>query len=189
MIPPLLQRCEANLLSKVSDKIPNVVYVRDEILGQFGELFATDGIGDNPDELDFFEIRFNRAFKLFRIDILRKEKKTQRVRAKSHAPLPDMYENESTSDEEFFVRLSEKFRTPATQESTIALKNLLEAIESLPTDERDAVVLCPLMGYEVESENPNKTTGATLCGVTGRTIRNRLSNAAKILSRFKEDLQ
>jgi hypothetical protein len=45
------------------------------------------------------------------------------------------------------------------------------------------------MGYDVESENPNKTTAATLCGVTGRTIRNRLSNAAKILSRFKEDLQ
>jgi DNA-directed RNA polymerase specialized sigma24 family protein len=63
----------------------------------------------------------------------------------------------------------------------------LKAIDNLPLDERKAVVLCHVLEYEEESDDPSKTTAATLCGVTGRTIRNRLSRAAKKLSPFKEN--
>jgi hypothetical protein len=189
LLPFLLRRCEANLRSKVSEKIPNASVLREEILGQFSELFASDGLGGNPNELDYFEIHFNAAFRAFRIDILRKEKRTERVRGMSHVPLPGAQEHEQTSDDEIFIRLSDKFPTPATQEGAVALKELMDEIKALPRHERDAVVLCHVMGYDEESDNPNKTTAATLCGVTGRTIRNRLTRAAAKLSRFKEVAQ
>jgi DNA-directed RNA polymerase specialized sigma24 family protein len=56
----------------------------------------------------------------------------------------------------------------------------------LPPDERRAVELCHILGYDEESEDPNKRTAATICGVTGRTIRNRLKRAAARLSSYKE---
>ena len=96
-------------------------------------------------------------------------------------------DNKPAAYDDVFSRVSETFRSPATQESTIFRNDLLKAINNLPPDERKAVVLCHLMGYEEESEDPEKTTAATLCGVTGRTIRNRLSRAAAKLSQFKED--
>ena len=52
---------------------PNAPEVREEILGEFSMLFAADGQGENPDELDLYECRFNRAFRMFRIDFLRSE--------------------------------------------------------------------------------------------------------------------
>ena len=48
--------------------------VREEVLGQFGELFATDGTEENRDDLDYFECRFNRAFYTFYTDLVRSEK-------------------------------------------------------------------------------------------------------------------
>jgi len=48
------------------------------------------------------------------------------------------------------------------------------------------VELCHVLGYDEESENPDKRTAATICGVTGRTIRNRLKRAAARLSSYKE---
>jgi len=53
-------------------------------------------------------------------------------------------------------------------------------------DERDAVVLVHVLGYKVESGDPDEDTAATRCKCTGRTIRNRLMRAAAKLSRFKE---
>ena len=64
---------------------PQTPYVRDEALGRLGELFAEDGTGDNPDELDYFEVRFNPAFASLRTDLVRAE-----VRAlRRSSPLPD----------------------------------------------------------------------------------------------------
>jgi hypothetical protein len=58
-------RCEAILFKRIHDKSrPNAAAIREEILGEFGVLFAEDGSGQNPDELDFYECRFNRAFRL-----------------------------------------------------------------------------------------------------------------------------
>ena len=84
-------------------------------------------------------------------------------------------------------RLSETFRSPATQEDALLLRDVARAIDGLPEDQRKAVVLCLVLGFEAESTDPARTTAATICGVSGRTIRNRLARAATILSRFKED--
>ena len=158
--------------------------LRDDALGEFSELFAVDGYDDNDNDLDFFEIQLNRAFRAFRIDFVRRE--IRRVR--TWCPLPNLSDhNEPTAYGDVFSRVSETFRSPATQENTLFRNDLLKAINNLPPDERQAVVLCHLMGLEEESEDPEKTTAATLCGVTGRTIRNRLRRAAAKLVQFKED--
>lgn len=180
LLPFLLKRCKDILSSKITkDHFFNADDLSEEVLGEFSELFAVD-IGDDNMELDFFECRFNRAFETFRIDFIRRE--TNRLR--KLVSLPDLSDDdEPAAYDEVFSRVSEAFRSPATQEDTVFWKNLLKA---LPPEERKAVVLCHVMGYEVESEDPQKATAATRCGVTGRTIRNRLNRAAAKLLQFKE---
>jgi hypothetical protein len=66
LLPSLLARCEATLKNKILDSdMPNASEIREEILGEFSLLFVEDGSGCNPDELDFFECRFNLAFRSF----------------------------------------------------------------------------------------------------------------------------
>ena len=46
VLPVLLARCEANLIVKVPDgQLPEAATVREDILGEFSELFASDGTG------------------------------------------------------------------------------------------------------------------------------------------------
>src|SRR5262249_21887725 len=79
MLLMLLRRCEGTLPKTLrDDRVPNAAYLRDEVLGQLGEKFALDGTGDNPDELDFFEVRFNRAFATLRTDLVRAERRRLR---------------------------------------------------------------------------------------------------------------
>jgi hypothetical protein len=177
LLAVLLGRCEATLAAALPDgRAPNAAYVRDEALGRLGELFAEDGTGDHPDELDYFEVHFNAAFAALRSDLVRAE-----VRALRRAsPVPD--------DEAMARRPDAGLHSPATPESGLFRNQLVHAIQTLPPEEREAVILCHIMGYSEEADDPAKRTAATICGVTGRTIRNRLTRAAAKLSRFKEDL-
>jgi hypothetical protein len=177
LLAMLLGRCEATLAATLPDgRAPNAAYLRDEVLGRLGELFAEDGTGDNPDELDYFEVRFNAAFAALRSDLVRAE-----VRALRRAsPLPD--------DEAMARQPDAGLHNPAIPENSVFLNQLVHAIHTLPPEERTAVVLCHIMGYAEEADDPTKRTAATICGVTGRTIHNRLRRAAVTLSRFKEDL-
>jgi hypothetical protein len=186
VLPVLLARCEAKLIVKVPDgQLPEAATVREDILGEFSELFASDGTGKDPDELDFYECRFNRAFRFFRIDVVRRE--TGRLKYVAQMPEPDQ-DGESGPHDDVFARVSEAFRSPAMQESDIYRSELQGAILELPPDERDAVILVHALGYQEESDDPAEETAATRCDCTGRTIRNRLTRAATKLARFKEDL-
>ena len=183
----LLRRCEARRARTLpDDRIPNAAFVRDEALGRLGELFAEDGTGDNPDELDFFEVRFNRAFAALRTDLVRAEIRA----ARSFAPLPEEEDDaQLAADDQAMTGLSgAALKNPANQENAQFLREVFKAIDKLPPDQRDAVILCHVMGYEAESEDPAKITAATLRGVTGRTIRNRLRRAAASLKQYKEGL-
>lgn len=186
VLPVLLGRCETNLLIKVPDgQIPGAASLRQDILGAFSELFASDGRGDNPNELDFYECRFNRAFKFFRIDMVRGE--IARLRTIAQMPVPDE-DGEPGTHDEVFARVSEAFHSQPTQERELVLSELHDAILELPADEQVAVILVHALGYQEESDDPATVTAATLCDCTGRTIRNRLTRAAAKLARFKEAL-
>ena len=177
----LLGRCEAILKDKIFDQLPNVECLREDVLSEFSELLASDGTGERPDDLDLYECRFNLAFRTFRIDAVRSELK----RIERTAELPDhREEGELEADEEVFVRISESLQTPETQQNNVFLKEIQETIGTLPPDERKALILCRVLGYKEESDDPDEITAATLCSCTGRTIRNRLSRAATKLSQF-----
>ena len=181
VLPVLLLRCEIILQKKIPDSdLFDAASLRDEVLGQFGEMLANA----NPNELDFFECRFNNAFRTFRIDRVKGE--VNRLKETSPFPWPSGGEREE-SDEDVLARLSDAVRTPLTQESRVFLSEVWKAFMALPKEELQAVIFCHVMGYKVESEDPNEVTAATLCNCSGRTIRNRLAQASTKLVRFKED--
>ena len=185
VLPVLLLRCETTLKKKIPDNEPsNAENLRDEILGQFGEMFASDGTGANPEELDIYEIRFNLAFRTFYLDSVKQEENYRKRFLL--LPSPSGAEEEE-SDEDVLARLSDAARIPATQESRVFLLEVWKPFMALPEEELQAVIFCRVMGYKIESEDPNEVTAATLCNCSGRTIRNRLVRAATKLARFKED--
>ncbi|TCP78859.1 sigma-70-like protein [Rhizobium sp. PP-CC-2G-626] len=189
VLPILLGRCEANLRVTVADgAIPDAANLRQEILDDLTELFVMDGSGDFPDELDFYECKFNKAFRALRIDAVRRAVRRSK-RSIDVTEMPEL-EVKSMPDafEDAFARVSEAFRVLPTQEWDAYREPFLQAIEALPPDEREAVILVHVLGYKEESEDPEEETAATRCNCTGRTIRNRLTRAAAKLSRLKEDL-
>lgn len=175
LFPHLLNRCEATLINAVNERsVPDAAGVREEILGQLAELFAQDGTGANPDELDFYEVRFNCAFKALRIDVIR-DVQALAGHPAALQPMEEEHEAEfapgcTLSGEEIFFQLE-----------------VQEAINVLPPDERRVVTLHRILGYEIESTDPAKRTVASICGITGRSVRNRLRRADERLKRLKEE--
>ena len=189
VLPVLLGRCEANLLVKVPDgEMPDAAGLRQEILEALTDLFVTDGMGDFPDELDFYECRFNAAFRALRIDLVRRDLRRRKRSITVIDLLPSESPNEPDANDDAFARVSDAFKSLPTQEWDAFREPFAKAIEALPADERDAVILVHDLGYKVESEDPKEETAATRCNCTGRTIRYRLKRAAAKLSRLKEAL-
>lgn len=189
VLPVLLRRCEVNLLKKIpDDAFRDAPSLRQDILDQLADLFATDGTGPNPDRLDFYECRFNRSLRSLRIDAVRRDVRRSELEGVP-VDLPKSVATDGTdTDEDALARVAEAFRILPTQEWGAYREPFLRAIEALPAEEREAVILVHVLGYKEESDDPETKTAATLCGCRGRTIRNRLTRAATKLSRFKEDL-
>jgi hypothetical protein len=176
VVMALLVRCDAILKSKIdAAQVPNADEQREQILQEFALLLAGDGADENPDELDFFECKFNAAFRTFRIDNLRRSK-----RADSHTRLPT-----DASDTENEVRMNRD--VPSCRGEQGDGLRRAELLDRFPPKIREAVILCHEMGYDIESEDPEKITAAKLCEVSGRTIRDRLKKAKEILSQFNEE--
>jgi DNA-directed RNA polymerase specialized sigma24 family protein len=161
----LLQRCVSGLARALpDDRAPNAAYIRDEALG-----------------------RFNSAFAALRTDLVRAEIRSARRFA--HLPEGDDDEGRLISDDQGIARLpGAALRNPANQEDRVFLRQISKLINELPPDQREAVILVRIMGYEAESDDPTKVTAATRSGVSGRTIRKRLRRAAAVLKRYKEGL-
>jgi hypothetical protein len=184
-LPVLLLRCENNLIGKVPDgQLPNAAVLRDDILGTFAVMIANDSADADLDELDYFECRFNSAFRAFRIDCVRAETR----HLKRFVPTPERSEEEESDEYELDLRKIVDAFIPAAQEDAAFLKTVNAAIKALPEEERQALILCYVLGYKEESNDANEETAATLCDCTGRTIRNRLARAAQKLKTLKEDM-
>jgi RNA polymerase sigma factor (sigma-70 family) len=174
-LPRLLARCEANLNARVDSKLRQAPQLRKDILGDFAELIAADG-----PELDFFEIRFNKAFVTFRETRVRKERTYQR----SQSTMPEIPNEigsiEQELESEIVARLANLRNDDGNPEDRVCQTQLLAAIKNLPPDQLEAVVLVYLNGL-------TQADAAKHCGVTERTIFNRLTRALKTLDRLKED--
>jgi hypothetical protein len=166
--------------------LAGAVQLREDILGDFAELFAIDGSPEDRHELDFFEVRFNKAFFVFRATRVR----TELAQINSQTPLPEPSDEitliEQELDDEVLARMSDLHGAGGNPEDRIFQRQVFDAIKALPPDQRKAVVLVHLLGFKQGSENPDETTAATLCGVDERTIRNRLKRAFATLSKLQE---
>jgi hypothetical protein len=183
ILPVLLKRCEKTLNAKIASTLPNVDELREDILGEFAELLASNGRGDIPDELDFYECRFNLAFRTFWIERVQREVAHlgRFTAAESEGDFDEL-----SFDEEYLKDISDSMHND-TPETRLRMQQLVKAIDTLPEKERDAVVLVHIMGFKEESNDLDEETAATKCNCTGRTIRNRLASAAAKLARFQED--
>jgi DNA-directed RNA polymerase specialized sigma24 family protein len=182
----LLARCEANLNAKVDGQIPGAVELREDILGEFGELFAIDATPDGCHELDFFEVRFNRAFFTFRATRVRSGLDHLNSQTRLPEPSNEIELIEQELDDEVLARISDLQGVGANPEDRLFRKQVFDAIKALPADQRKAVALVYLLGFQQGSEDPSETTAATLCGVDARTIHNRLKRAFATLSKLQE---
>lgn len=153
-------------------------------MSQLASLIADEAGTPDANALDFFEIRFDRAFAALRTDIVRAEARKCLVQM----PEEDPEEDAPSGDTGLRQAVQSALQDHVTPEDTTFRVELMAAINELPPDEREAVILCHVQGYAEESDDPSKRTAATICKVSGRTIRNRLKRAAEKLSRFKEDL-
>jgi len=187
LMQPLLIRCEADLWTTVPDaRMRNAEALREEILSTLGLMFAEDGTEGHEDELDYYECKFGSAFRTLRIDHVRSE--FSRRRELTDLPESVNDEGEPSFDDDTLARLSRMARTKPAQEDRLYLSQVNKAVNDLPPDEKRAVVLCRILGYDAESNDPTKRTAATICDVEGRTIRNRLSRADRRLKSLKEGL-
>lgn len=186
LLPRLLAICEAILNHRVPNiSQPDAPDLREEILQSFAVLFAEDGSAESTNELDFFECRFHAAFRTFRADYLRKARRKSKYM--QNLPSPSGDASDDTADDDIVARLSEAYRTKPSQEDAVERSELSSALNSLPSEQREAVVLVYLLGLKEESQDPFELTAAKQCNVTGRTIRNRLRQAlASLAKRMKE---
>ena len=127
ILPVLLGRCEAILKTTIVESEPGASEMREEVLGRFAEVLARGCAGERPDELDFHECRFNRAFRALRVDVV--NHKRRRLRRTVEVPRGGDGDEPLLSEEEGFALLSEAGRTPATQEQSARLNDVKEAIE------------------------------------------------------------
>ena len=184
VLPVLLSRCKAILILKAAArKIPDAESFCEEIHGRFSEMLAEDMAGENADRLDFYEIRFNLAFRCFYLDAFEKEEKYLR----NTVPLPEATAEDGLEEhKDASAWVPEALQAGETPEDVAFRDELVQAIKSLPLDEQQVVIL-HFMEHKVESKDPREVTIATLCRCSGRTVRNRHSRAAAKLQRFKKE--
>lgn len=186
LLPVLQERCRRILKNRIWDGIvPDADGLRDEILCEFTALFVEDYSNPDHNKLDYYECRFNSAFLTFRLDRLNK---AENYFDNFKDPPKPQSEGDGISDDDALALASTESWQLPEQEGDVMSRALYEAIYALPPDIRKAVVLCKVQGFSEESKDQHKTTAATLCSCSGRTIRNRLTKAKDLLAPFKEYL-
>lgn len=164
----LLIRCESILQSKLT-KVGNRLH--EDILAEFAVILAND----DDSELDYYEVRFNHAFRTHRLGIVRTEvKRCQKVENQTFMASANDEEEEFHSDEPIY----------APTESDELIRS--EVLDRLPPEIQKAVVLRE-MGYAIESRDSSEDTVATICGVRERTIHNWIKKAQSILKSHSKE--
>lgn len=171
LVSILLGRCRNMLLKKVPDSVPRAADIRAETLGCLSERIAEDAAAGQT-RLDIYECAFARALSALLYTVLRQFNALNR-----ESSIEDDHREDEDDAPKHQLR-ADKDRDP--EQITIA-KQMWAGIERLPKAQRDAFVHHHVYGYEIESVDPKKTTVASLCGVTGRTVRNLLQRATNAL--------
>lgn len=177
LMPHLLVRCEASLKRSVPDGwFRNAEEIREKVLSNFALLFTDDA---EEEALDYYECKFNRAFRSLRIDHVRAEARTRKDL--TEVPKVTTADGEAMPEADVLAILSRFAKIGPSQEDRVYLPQVLKAIDALPPDQRRAFVRRRIIGDTEERVAADE-------GVDGRTIRNRLKRADARLKTLKEDL-
>lgn len=178
----LFARIESTLKSIINDgTMENASEIRKEIQGEFAVRIARD-CQTQAGTLDFYEIRFNKAFAALRISTLRK------IGPKTNQSVPLTLEEGESAEispeveaaaQDFFDNNQSKLDDAAFRFS------LMTAIDKLPKDQKQVVGLL-LQDLPIDSKNPETMTIARILGCNERTVRNRRDRAFKTL---RDELQ
>ncbi len=173
----LMKRIEYKLCSVISDsRMASAQGIREEIIGRFAERIAKDCRGHSS-LLDFYEIRFDKAFLAFCTSALRQIGPS----VVSTVPLvtdeDDGFEISAeieTAAAEFLGGDSEKFDDPDFR------LELLAAIDCLPNNQKEVIGLL-LQGFQIDSKDKDIMTIARILQCDERTVRNRRDRACMTL--------
>ena len=183
----LMKRIEQSLCSVISDsRMAGAQGIRDEIMGRFAERIAKDCKG-RAGLLDFYEIRFDKAFAAFRTSALRQigpsVVDTVPLGTDGDDGLEISVEVE-TAAADFLSGDPSKFDDEAFR------LELTAAIDCLPDDQKQVVGLL-LQGFQIDSKDKNVMTIARILQCDERTVRNRRDRACKALNAIlqKENAQ
>lgn len=173
----LMKRVGQSLFGAISDsRMAGAQDIREEIMGRFAERIAKDCNGRFA-MLDFFEVRFDKAFAQFRKSVLR------RIGPSSVLTEPLFTDDEEGQDisreveeaaADFLGGDPQKIDDPAFR------LELEAAIDALPDDQRRVVGLLRL-GFLIHSEDPKIMTISKMLNCDQRTVRNRKARAYKTL--------
>lgn len=172
----LLKRCFDVLRRKISSAYVERETLCEDIVGELIVLFAKDAAGKQTG-LDYYECKFNHAFSGLRIDMLRTE--NVRIKPIGDMPKPRNIDPKDVNDETY-AKLTKALHSPSNQEETLMLSQVGKIIDQLPSDQRDAVILCRVMGY-------TKAAAGKRCQCDEGTIRYRLKCADKELAPIMEE--
>lgn len=138
-------------------------WVRDEFLAR---------LMSDADDADFFEAQFDLSILALRTDAIRRFAKQDRVEtAEAFASAGD-----DAAATDALDRYQFKTRSPLMNEAEVNIE--LRRLRALLTDkEFRAMHAHHMLGLDIESIDPAKTTVATLMGVSGRQIRTYLKSA------------
>lgn len=173
----LMNRIEQSLCSALSDsRIAGARGIREEIMERFAERIAKDCRG-RAGLLDFYEIRFDKAFAAFRISALRQigpsTVDTVPLGTDEGDGLEISAEVEAAAAD-FLGGDPEKLDDPAFR------LELTAAIDCLPDDQKQVIGLL-LQGFQIDSKDKEVMTIARILQCDERTVRNRRDRAGKAL--------
>ncbi|MFA6270558.1 MAG: sigma-70 family RNA polymerase sigma factor [Candidatus Paceibacterota bacterium] len=183
----LMNRIEQSLCSVVSDsRMAGARGIREEIMDRFAERIAKDCKG-RTGLLDFYEIRFDKAFAAFRTSALRQIGPSVVDTVPLGTDEDDGLEISAeveTAAADFLGGDPEKLDDPAFR------LELTAAIDCLPDDQKQVVGLL-LQGFQIDSKDKDVMTIARILQCDERTVRNRRDRACKALKAIlqKENAQ
>ncbi|MHB1290832.1 MAG: sigma-70 RNA polymerase sigma factor region 4 domain-containing protein [Sulfuricella sp.] len=179
----LLKRIEQSLRSVISDsRIASARGIREEIMGRFAERIAKDCKGRSG-LLDFYEIRFDKAFAAFRTSALRQIGPS----AVDTVPLG--------TDEDHGLEISAEVEAaaadflggdPSKFDDPAFRLELTAAIDRLPDDQKQVIGLL-LQDFKIDSKDTNVMTISRILQCNERTVRNRRDRACKALKAILQE--
>lgn len=148
--------------------------IRDQIVEHIVDLILTDRI-KYSEQLDFFEIRFERAVRLVRIDSFKK------VARKENPKVALEYENTGEVSPEVEDALGRYKTAVWSKDDDLTYRiNVRQAIDALPEQERKVIDMI-LADIPIETKNEGEPSISELLNCTEKTVRNRRDRAMEKL--------